>query len=50
MRRTREMADIEALMTRHGRHLDWGRVQEYYALFELAEEGKRLQERFKDAQ
>ena len=49
-RRTRELADIEALMELYGSQLDWGRIQEYFDLFELGEEGRRLRERFGHAE
>jgi len=30
--------------------LDWDRIQEYYELFEMGEEGRKLQERFGHAE
>lgn len=48
--RSRELADIERLMGLHGSKLDWGRIQEFYAIFGLAEEGRQLQRRFEHAQ
>ena len=30
----------------HGSKLDWGRIQEFYEIFGLGEEAKRLKERF----
>ena len=50
LRRLRETTDIEALMEVHGSRLDWRRIQEYYDIFELGEEAKRLRERFGHAQ
>lgn len=49
-RRTHEQADIEALMTAYRNQLDWTRLQEYYDLFELSEEGRNLRERFGHAE
>jgi hypothetical protein len=46
LRRAQEAADIEALMTRYGKGLDWDRIQEFYKLFELGEEARHLWERF----
>ena len=45
-RSAQERADIERLMTRYGKRLDWERIEEYYVLFGLAEEAKHLRERF----
>ena len=45
LRTTKELADIESLMTYYGRRLDWGRIQEYFDLFELGHEARRLRER-----
>ncbi|MBI2986137.1 MAG: nucleotidyltransferase family protein [Deltaproteobacteria bacterium] len=45
-RRPQELADIERLMSLYGAKLDWKRVQEYYKLFGLGEEAKRLRKRF----
>lgn len=50
LRRKHEEADIETVMMRFGRALDWNRIQEYYDLFELNEEGRQLRERFGHAQ
>ena len=33
-------------MTHYGKRLDWERIEEYDPLFGLAEEAKRLRERF----
>jgi hypothetical protein len=49
-RRAQEQNDIERLMARHGRHLDWNRIQEFYDVFGLSEEAKKLRERFDRAQ
>lgn len=46
IRRSREAADIDTLASHYGSRLDWGRILEYYNLFELREEGQRLRERF----
>lgn len=48
-RSAQERADIERLMIHYGKRLDWQRVEEYYALFGLAEEAKQLRVRFGDA-
>ncbi|HZD40257.1 MAG TPA: nucleotidyltransferase family protein [Terriglobales bacterium] len=45
-RSTQERADIERLMARFGKGLDWERVGEYYELFGLGAEAKNLRERF----
>jgi hypothetical protein len=45
-RRAQEQNDIERLMAQHGRRLDWERIQEFYEVFGLAEEAKRLRGRF----
>lgn len=49
-RRKKEEVDIDALMMRLGPTLDWDRVQEYYDLFELGEEARKLRARFGHAQ
>ena len=49
-RRAQEQNDIERLMARYGRRLDWNRVQEFYDVFGLTEEAKKLRERFDRAQ
>lgn len=50
LRRTRELADIEALMELHGPQLDWDRIHMYFDLFGLAEEARQLKTRFGHAQ
>ena len=50
LRRAKEQLDIEALMSLHGTSLDWQRIQEYYDLFELGEEARRLRAQFGHAQ
>jgi len=50
LRQLKERTDIEALAARYGPQLDWRRVREYYALFELDTEAQQLQERFGHAQ
>lgn len=45
-RTAQERADIERLMTHYGKRLEWERIEEYYELFGLGEEAKRLRERF----
>jgi hypothetical protein len=45
-RRAQEQSDIERLMAQYGRQLDWGRIEEFYDVFGLAEEAKKLRERF----
>lgn len=49
-RRTKELADIETLLELYGTRLDWPRIQGYFDLFELSEEGRNLQERFRHVQ
>jgi len=49
-RRAQEQNDIERLMSRYGRRLDWNRIQEFYDVFGLTEEAKKLRERFDVAQ
>ena len=48
-RRPQELADIERLMDLYGSKLDWKRIQEYYDVFGLGEEAKRLRKRFRRA-
>ena len=48
-RRTQEMADIERIMEVYGQRLDWQRVEEFYELFDLADDAKRLRGRFEHA-
>ena len=45
-RRAQEQRDIETLMARYRSQLDWDRIEEFYAVFDLASEAKRLRERF----
>ncbi len=49
-RRAHEQADIEALMSIHGPRLDWDRIQEFYDLFDMGDEARRLRARFDHAQ
>ena len=49
-RKAQEAADIERLMGIYGSKLDWKRIQEYYELFRLGQEAKRLRKRFGRAQ
>ena len=49
-RRNRELVDIETLMELYGSRLDWSRIQEYFELFEMGEEGHALRTRFDHAQ
>jgi hypothetical protein len=49
-RRAQEQNDIERLMAQYGRRLDWNRIEEFYDVFGLAEEAKKLRERFDVAQ
>lgn len=49
-RRLQDEADIERLMALYRERLDWARIQEYYELFEMGEEAKRLRERFGHAE
>ena len=49
-RRLQEQADIERLLAAHQDRVDWARIQEYYELFEMGEEARRLKERFGHAQ
>jgi hypothetical protein len=49
-RKVLEQNDIERLMGRYGRQLDWVRIQEYYDVFGLSEEAKILRERFDRAE
>lgn len=45
-RRAQEQNDIDRLMAAYGRRLDWDRIEEFYDVFGLAEEAKKLRERF----
>jgi hypothetical protein len=49
-RRTQDLADIETLLDLYGSTLDWTRIQGYFDLFELSQEGRQLQERFRHVQ
>ncbi len=49
-REAQEIADIESLARRHGRSLDWARLEEYYQLFGLETEGRQLRARFEHAE
>jgi len=49
-RRSQELTDIERLTAQYGTKLDWDRIQEFYDLFGLGEEAKKLKERFGRAQ
>ncbi|MGH6803862.1 MAG: nucleotidyltransferase family protein [Methyloceanibacter sp.] len=49
-RRAQEQNDIERLMAQYGRQLEWNRIQEFYEVFDLADEAKKLRERFDRAQ
>ena len=49
-RRTRELADIEALIEANVGRLDWAEVQGYFELFELGDEGRQLRERLGHAE
>jgi len=46
-RKPQELGDIEALMRLYGSKLDWGRIQEYYDLFGIGDDGRRMKERFR---
>jgi hypothetical protein len=37
-------------MSLYGRKLDWHRIEEFYGVFDLAEEAKKLRERFDRAE
>lgn len=49
-RRAQEQNDIERLMGQYGNRLDWDRIQEFYDVFGLTQEAKKLRERFDLAQ
>ena len=49
-RKALDLDDIERLMELYGSRLDWGRVQDYFDLFELGPEGRELKQRFDHAQ
>jgi len=49
-RRAQEQIDIEKLMGRYGNRLDWDRIQEFYDVFGIEEEAKKLRERFDHAE
>jgi len=48
-RKSQDTADIEGLLRAAGRAVDWKRVEEYYNLFNLAEEFKALRKRINHA-
>ena len=45
-----EQNDIERLMARYGSQLDWDRIQEFYDVFGLSEEARKLRGRFDRAE
>ncbi|MBI4525944.1 MAG: hypothetical protein HY695_19275 [Deltaproteobacteria bacterium] len=45
-RKSQEMGDIERLMELYGTRLDWDRIEEFYDIFGLKAEAKRLRKRF----
>ena len=49
-RRPQEQNDIERLMARYGRKLDWNRIQEFYEVFGFSDEAKKLRDRFDRAE
>ena len=49
-RRDHEQYDIERLMGQYGNRLDWDRIQEFFDVFGIGEEAKKLRERFDVAQ
>ena len=49
-RQVQEQSDIERLMARYRRELDWQRIQEFYEVFGLADEAKKLKARFDRAE
>jgi hypothetical protein len=49
-RRAQEQNDIERLVQQYGRRLDWRRIQEFYDVFGIGDEAKKLRERFDLAQ
>ena len=48
-RQGKDMEDIERLVLRYGSELDWNRLQEFYELFEMGQEGRDLRNRFEHA-
>ncbi|MCM8784188.1 MAG: nucleotidyltransferase family protein [Candidatus Omnitrophica bacterium] len=48
LRRIKELADIEALVDLYRERLDWQNLKEYFSLFEMEEEFRRLKTRIKD--
>ena len=48
-RRPQEMADIERVMAVYGQRLDWQRIEEFYELFDLSDDARRLRRRFEHA-
>jgi len=49
-RKAQEQNDIERLIARYGGGLDWNRIEEFYDVFGLGDEAKKLRERFDLAQ
>lgn len=47
-RREGDLADIEALLDRHGKVVDWDRVRSYFDLFEMEELFARLEGKYRD--
>lgn len=49
-RNHQDMSDIESLLKRHGRQLDWARIEDYFKIFHREMEYRDLARRFKDAE
>lgn len=50
IRAAKELVDIESLMAYYRDKLDWTRIQEYFDLFELGEQGRQLRKRYGHAE
>ena len=48
-RRPQGIADIERVMAVYGQRLDWQRIDEFYELFDLSDDARRLRRRFEHA-
>lgn len=50
LRAGQDLVDIESLMAYHREKLDWARIQEFFELFELGEQGCELRKRYHHAE
>lgn len=46
LRKTKELADIESIIDKFKNQIDWNIVEEYFKIFELYDEFKKLKEKY----